>query len=121
MTTALPPHDRQHRAGQGQGAEEVDIEQGTHRIFLAFFDSCYIAVAGIVDQRINAAKPDKRGVDTGCNVVRRPDIELQRNGLLGKALADVRDRGRIARSHRDQRAFLQSSKRYFAAKTRGAP
>jgi antitoxin VapB len=103
----LGAHDRQHRARHGGEAEEIGVEHRAHVGVVAFFDGREIAVAGIVDEDVDAAEPSFGRLDRGLDLILFVDVELKREAGLVMARDNVFDLGLVARRHDDAVAALK--------------
>jgi antitoxin VapB len=103
----LGAHDRQHRARHGREAEEICVEHRAHIGVVAFLDGREIAVAGIVDEDVDAAKPRFGRLDRGLDLILLVDVERERKAILIMTGDNVFDLGLIARGHDDAVAALK--------------
>ena len=69
------PHAGQHRLGQSHQAEEIGFEHGADFCVFAFLDRREIAVAGIIDQHVDAAEALFRQGHGSLDLGWRIDVE----------------------------------------------
>ena len=105
----LGAHDRQHGARHGGEAEEIGVEHRAHVGVVAFFDSREIAVAGVVDEDVDAAEPSFGRLDRSVDLILLVDVERKRKAVLGVARDNVVDLGLVARRHDDTVAALEEN------------
>ena len=100
-------HDRQHRARHGREAEEIGVEHRAHVGVVAFLDRREIAVAGVVDEDIDAAEASLGRLDRGVDLLLLVDVEREREAVLVVARDNVVDLRLVARRHDDAIAALE--------------
>ncbi len=81
MAAAPLAHGRQHGAGDGVQAEHVGVEQGTHFVRAGFLHRAQQAVAGVVDEDIDAPEALQRLFRRCPRLGRVAHVQLQRQQL----------------------------------------
>ena len=112
---AARAHARQDGADHRRQAEEIGLELGADRRVLALLDRAHVAVAGVVDQHVDAAEGALGFLDGGGDRVGIGDVELQRDRLAVFALDEIGDRLRIAGGGDEAEAVRQGGAGEFAA------
>ena len=110
LTTApdfLGAHDRQHGASNGGEAEEIGVEHRAHFGVVAFLDGREIAVAGVVDEDVDAAEAGLGRLDRGVDLILLVDVEGERKAVLVVAGDNAVDLRFVARRHDDTVAALK--------------
>jgi antitoxin VapB len=103
----LGAHDRQHRARHGGEAEEIGVEHRAHVGVVAFFDGREIAVAGVVDEDVDAAEAGLGRLDRCVDLILLVNIERERKAILIMTGDNVFDLRLVARRHDDTTATLE--------------
>jgi hypothetical protein len=75
---ALTTHDRQHGPLHGQGAEHIDLIDGSDRGVGSLLDGAEQAAAGVVHQHVDPAERVDRRLDRLGRLVGIGDIEVDR-------------------------------------------
>jgi hypothetical protein len=81
MTTALLPHDWQHRSHHLQCTKNIGVKLAANGFITHFFDHTDCTVTRVVDQHINATKGINRSINRIVNFLGIGDI--QTNGFGG--------------------------------------
>ena len=107
----LRPHERQDGAGDRGETEHVGLEHGADFFVLALFDRRQIAVAGVVDEDVDAAEFLLRLIDDRRDLRRPVDVELQGQRARRVAGDEIGDLGGIARGRGDPVAAPDQNRR----------
>ncbi len=103
---ALGAEGRQEGAGDGDGAEEVGFKLGAEFGFGGFFDSADGAIAGVVDEHVDATEVSESGAGGGGDLSRIGDIESERQDTIGGEGRDGGETGGVARGDDDAVALF---------------
>ena len=103
----LGAHDREHRARHGGEAKEIGLEHGAHVGVVAFLDRGEIAVAGVIDEDVDAAEASLGGFDRGVDLILLVDVESEHEAVLLVPGDNVGDLRLVARRGDDAIAALE--------------
>ncbi len=92
QAAALPAHDGKHRLRHVDQAEDVRLEHRAHGAVLTFLDRREIAVAGVVDERIDATEALHGLGDGVVDLLAPGDVERQDERPVVAVRGDVRKR-----------------------------
>src|SRR5437868_1142881 len=121
VSTALRAKDRKRSLGHPQGPEEVGLDLRP-RLFLAeLLHHAELAVAGVVDDDVEAAEPLTRMTHSGENGVTVGDVERDGQDAVAVFREEVVELGDVASGGRDLVTAVEGCDRPFAAEAaRGA-
>ncbi len=94
---ALRAHMRQHRLRQGDGAEEHRVHERAQLAGVDLLDRADRAVAGVVDEHVDAAEALERGATAAATWASSVTSSAQREHAVGRAGDELVERLRAAR------------------------
>ena len=121
VPAALGAQERQRRLGNPQRAEHVGLDLVARFGFREFLDEAELAVAGVVDDDVEAPEVVVRRGDGGEIRVAIGHVELDGQQRVGVLLGQVVQRGDVARGGRDLVAAFQRGDRPLASEAARCP
>ena len=112
-------HGRQHGLRHVDQPEHVGLEHLPHGVVLAFLDGGKVAVAGVVDENVDAAEALERPGHRIRHLFRPGDVQGHDQRALGMDGRDVLDLRRVARRDHGAPAAFEHQPGQLAAEPGG--